>query len=210
MKRNIFYKIYNRTYKIWTPFRIIRNSILIWRYPWLAVRDCKTGKIHKTSVWITPRNGGWNKAFFFPMMEEIRKVAKKDGVLHTLRTDDYKSKYGGLRFYVSGNSEDVQEIISEYECLSEYICEFCGEPDVGSTKGWITPICKKCYKKFYNNTRSYDECVGSGRMPDFRVFKRASNEEWKEYSIDIRDKANKIRKRWNRWHPNRRKEYAKY
>lgn len=212
MKRNIFCKIFNRTYKLWTPFRIIRNVVLNWRYPWLAVRDWKTEKICKTSIWATPRYGGWNKAFFWQMMEDIRKAAKKDGVLHTLQTDDYKSKYGGLRFYTSGGSESVQEIISEYECLSEYICESCGEPDVGSTKGWITPICKTCYKKFYNDTRSYEECVGEGRMPDFRRFKRAvpSEKEWKEYAIDIRDKANKIRKRWNRWHPNRRKEYAKY
>ena len=212
MKRNILCKIYNRTYKLWTSFRIIRNFILIWRYPWLAIRDWKTGKIYRTSIWATPRDGGWNKAFFWQMMEDIRKAAKKDGVLHTLQTDDYKSKYGGLRFYTSGGSENVQEIISEYECLSEYICESCGEPDVGCTKGWITPICKTCYKKSYNNTRSYAECVGEGRMPDFRRFKRAtpSEEEWKEYAIDIRDKANKIRKRWNRWHPNRRKEYAKY
>ena len=212
IKRNVFYKIYNRTYTLWTPFRVIRNVILIWRYPWLAVRNWKTGKKYLTSVWATPHGGGWNKAFFFQMMEEIRKAAKKDGVLHTLQTDDYKSKYGELRFYTSGGSRDIDEIIHEYECLSGNICENCGEPDVGYTKGWITPICKTCYEKSYNDTRSYAECVGEGRMPDFHKFKRTNpgKEEWEEYEIDIRDKANKIRRRWNRWHPNRRKEYAKY
>lgn len=211
-KKNIFMKIYNRTYKWWEPFRIISNRIITWRYPWLAIYNHRTGKIDNSVTWAKPWDGGWNKAFFFQMMEEIRKAAKKDGVLHTLQTDDYKSKYGKLRFYTSRGSRDVDEIIHEYECLSGNICESCGEPDVGYTKGWITPICRKCYEKYYNDTRSYDECVGEGRMPDFRRFKRATpdKEEWEEYSIDIRDKANQIRRRWNFWHPTRRKEYAKY
>ena len=208
---NILVKIYNRSYKLWTPFRMLKNIILTWRYPWLGIYNYRTNKMDKRAVWASPHDGGWNRAFFFPMMERIRRTAKKDGVLHTLRTDDFKSKYGGLRFYTSGGSKNVQEIISEYECLSEYICESCGEPDVGSTSGWITPICRKCYAKLCNDTRSYDECVGEGRMPDFRKFRRcAPNEEWEECIVDIRDKANEIRRKWNFWHPTRRKKYAEY
>ena len=205
-------KIYNRTYKWWEPFRIISNRIITWRYPWLAVHNYRTGKVDYSVTWAKPWDGGWNKAFFFQMMEEIRKAAKKTGVFKTLQTDDYKSKYGGLRFYVSGYSEDVLRIISEYECLSEGICEFCGEPDVGSTSGWITPICRKCYAKSYNSTRSYEECVGEGRMPDYYKFRRflPGDDKSENVSIDIRDKANQIRRRWNFWHPTRRKEYAKY
>ena len=211
-RNKILRKIYGYTYKFWTPFRIVRNILITWRYPWLAVWDWRKDKKRLTEVWASPHDGGWNMAFFFPMMERIRKTAKKDGVFKTLKTDDYKSKYGGLRFYTSGSSHDVDEIISEYECLSQYICENCGEPDVGCTKGWITPICKSCYEKFYNDTRSYKECVGDGRMPDYHRFRRfePGEEESKEYAIDIRDKANEIRRRWNRWHPTRRKEYAKY
>ena len=211
-KNKIFYKIYNRTYKLWEPFRIIRNIVLTWRYPWLTVYNWRNEKRYYTTIWASPRDGGWNKAFFWQMMEDIRKAAKEDGILKELKTDDYKSKYGGLRFYVSGATRKVDEIIHEYEYLSEAICECCGEPDVGSTKGWITPICRKCYAKSYNSTRSYEECVGEGRMPDFYRFRRweQGEEESKEYAIDIRDKANKIRRRWNRWHPTRRKEYAKY
>jgi len=208
----ILRKIYYRTYKLWTPFRVIRNIILTWRYPWLAVYDWKNNKICRTSIWASPHDGGWNKAFFWQMMEDIRKAAKKDGVLKTLKTNDYKSKYGGLRFYTSGGSHDVNEIISEYEYLSENICEICGEPDVGYTSGWITPICRKCYKRSYNDTRTYEECVGEGRMPDYYRFRRwePGQEEPTEYAIDIRDKANKIRRRWNCWHPSKRKEYAQY
>ena len=146
------------------------------------------------------------------MMEEIRKVAKKSGTLKILKTEDYKSKYGGLRFYVSGATPKVSEIIHQYECMSEYICENCGEPDVGSTQGWIMPICRTCYAKSYNSTRSYDECVGEGRIPDYYRYRiwNPDKDEPEDFAIDIRDKANRIRRRWNRWHPTRRKEYAKY
>ena len=210
--RKLFRKIYCRTYKLWTPFKIIRNIILTWRYPWLAVYNWRKEKIDRTVVWASPRDGGWNKAFFFPMMERIRKAAKEDGVLNEIRTDDYKSKYGGLRFYTSGATRKIDEIIHEYECLSENICEHCGEPDVGYTKGWITPICKKCYERFYNDTRTYEECVGEDRMSDYYKFRRwePGDEKGTDYEIDIRDKADEIRRRWNRWHPTRRKEYAKY
>ena len=210
-KKNIFKTMYYHSYKIWTPFRVIRNLVLTWRYPWLTAHNWRTGGRYYDSIWATPRDGGWNRAFFWQMMEDIRKAAKKDGVLKDIKTDDYKSKYGGLRFYISGGTHDVDEIIHEYEYLSEAICEYCGEPDVGYTKGWITPICRKCYERCYNDTRSYEECVGEGRMPDYYRYRKASpDKDWEEFSIDIRDKANKIRRRWNRWHPTRRKEYAKY
>ena len=209
-KKNIFYKIYNRTYKLWTPFRVIRNMVITWRYPWLTVYDWRNSKVCRTSIWATPHDGGWNRAFFYQMMEDIRKVAKRDGVFKKLSTADYKSKYGGLRFYVDGATNEINSIIHQYECLSQYICECCGEPDVGCTKGWITPICRKCYEKYYGNSDSYNEYVGEGRMPDYYKFRRFElvDEESKEYAIDIRDKADKIRRRWNRWHPTRRKIYS--
>ena len=209
-KKKLLRKLYYRSYKLWTPFRIIRNILITWRYPWLAVYNWRKEKIDRTVVWASPRDGGWNKAFFFPMMERIRKAAKEEGTLRTLKTDDYKSKYGELRFYTSGGGHKVDEIISEYEYLSNNICESCGEPDVGYTKGWITPICRTCYERCYNDTRSYEECVGEGRMPDYYRFRRwEPGKEEAEYEIDIKDKANEIRRNWNRWHPTRRKEYAK-
>ena len=83
-KKNIFKTMYYRLYKIWTPFRVIRNLILTWRYPWLTVHNWRTGGRYYDSIWATPRDGGWNRAFFWQMMEDIRKAAKKDGVLKTL------------------------------------------------------------------------------------------------------------------------------
>ena len=206
----IIRKIYYRTYELWTPLRVIRNVILTWRYPWLAVHDWRNNKIRRTSIWATPRDGGWNRAFFWQMMEEIRKAAKESGTLKTLRTEDYKSKYGGLRFYVSGATSKVSDIIHQYECMSQFICESCGEPDVGATQGWITPICRTCYAKSYGNTRSYDECVGEDRIPDYYRYRvwNPDKDEPEEFAIDIKDKANKIRKRWNFWHPNRKKTYS--
>ena len=210
-KKSLIRKIYSHIYKILTPFRLLGNILLTWRYPWIAIYDWRKEKRIRTHVWASPWDGGWNKAFFFPMMERIRKAAKKGGVYNILQIEEWKSKYGGLRIYVDNSTEEINEIIHEYECISENVCENCGEPDVGSTKGWITPICERCYKKFYNAVGSYEENVGNYRIQDFYKYRKAvpGQKDWADYSIDIRDKANEIRRLWNIRHPFQRKEYSK-
>lgn len=62
--------------------------------------------------------------------------------------DQVKEKFGTLRFYYSGGNEDIRSIVSFAEKLSGNICEICGSTKhVGSTKGWLTTICKDCIDK---------------------------------------------------------------
>jgi len=59
-----------------------------------------------------------------------------------------KEKYGELRFYINGASDEVHDLISKYEDLSHETCEECGSTDsVTQTKGWISSLCKKCIVK---------------------------------------------------------------
>jgi hypothetical protein len=56
-----------------------------------------------------------------------------------------KEKFGGLRFYTSGNDDRIDGMIWLAESLSYKICENCGSQDnVKQTKGWIVSLCPKC------------------------------------------------------------------
>ena len=67
-----------------------------------------------------------------------------------------KEKFGGLRFYVTGDhSCSLAEFIEGAEKSSFSICEFCGQP--GTTKGrlgrgWLKTLCEPCRTK--DNTSS--------------------------------------------------------
>ena len=52
-----------------------------------------------------------------------------------------KEKFGGLRFYINGATEEVHEIISKYCTLSHRTCEDCGEPGESRSGGWIRTLC---------------------------------------------------------------------
>ena len=71
------------------------------------------------------------------------------------QTDEYlpravqvKQKYAGLRFYISGYTDEMESLIAE-ACRKSYtICEDCGEPGTEyQVHGWYTTLCKKCFLK---------------------------------------------------------------
>lgn len=63
-----------------------------------------------------------------------------------------KEKFGGLRFYIGVGSEEIFNIINEYEKLSYTICEECGMPGkLRYDVGMLVTLCDKHYndvKKF--------------------------------------------------------------
>jgi len=62
-----------------------------------------------------------------------------------------KEKFGGLRFYIGGASDEVHEIIRKYEGLSYETCEDCGEKgELRRDLGWWRTLCEKHYKERKN------------------------------------------------------------
>lgn len=139
---------------------------------------------------------GWIKAFGDLLVEEINSVNPDIEILQI------KEKFGSLRFYYAPTSDEIDEIISKYECLSAHICASCGKPDVPQTKnGWIYPICRDCYEKYISSSLSYEEATSSqNRMPDEYTTVRyaISGDEMKKikYRYDISADVRKIRARW--------------
>lgn len=93
---------------------------------------------------------GWSKLFWM-CMEEIREPLEKAGLTNTFYFTQVKEKYGELCLYNNGATEEVLDIISKYEYLSQFVCDRCGKPADYQTRGWIENICKKCYKAQYKD-----------------------------------------------------------
>ena len=60
-----------------------------------------------------------------------------DGELHQI-----KEKFGGLRFYIGGGSDEIHKRIQEAESDSLKTCERCGRPGKQRNAGWIRTLCE--------------------------------------------------------------------
>lgn len=60
---------------------------------------------------------------------------------------DVKEKFGGLRFYVGHATDDIFDLIDEYEDKSYYVCEVCGEEGELRKGGWLRTLCHEHFKE---------------------------------------------------------------
>jgi hypothetical protein len=68
------------------------------------------------------------------------------------QTCQVKEKFGGLRFYIKGASNEVHKRISQAENLSYETCEKCGEKgELRTNIGWHTILCDKHYEEHKSN-----------------------------------------------------------
>ena len=206
-------KIKNAIFILGTPYRKLLTKILAKRYPWLIPYNGWNDEPENEYSYLMWEPGyGWGRIFFYSMMEDIRKTAIKNKTINSIHTIEQKEKWGQLVFDVNGVDKDINEIIDAYTTLSANICIHCGKPDVGHYKcGWILPVCPKCFDRPKEFIKTYDDLMSQDRrMADWYEYKRwdKDKEEWIHYKIDIRPFANKIRRRWNFFHPFRKTSYS--
>jgi hypothetical protein len=63
------------------------------------------------------------------------------------RASQVKEKFGGLRFYMSSETDEMSKLISEAESASYITCEKCGAPGEQRGGGWVKTLCDECNKK---------------------------------------------------------------
>ena len=110
-----------------------------------------------------------------------------------------------LRWYDNGYPADsgIGDIIGKYEVLSGHICMRCGKPDVPIVGDWwIFPFCKECYLTDERNTaeewEEYAAMEDNLMMPDvYKYTKYIRDEDAIVVEIDIKNTADKIRRKWN-------------
>lgn len=84
----------------------------------------------------------------------IRELAEKIYPLLTIhpeyecpmRADQVKEKYGTLRFYMNCETDEISEIIKEYEKKSAFVCEECGKPGRLNKGPWYNTYCEEHHK----------------------------------------------------------------
>jgi hypothetical protein len=81
----------------------------------------------------------------------IRKLC--DDIMATNPPEDFKAeqvkeKFGGLRFYWSGGTDEISKLVDSAEAESYKTCENCGSKENITSEGaWITTLCKECRRK---------------------------------------------------------------
>ena len=63
------------------------------------------------------------------------------------QTCQVKEKFGGLRFYINGASEEIYKRIQTAEDLSYETCETCGEKGELRSVGWYKTLCNKHHEE---------------------------------------------------------------
>lgn len=63
------------------------------------------------------------------------------------RATQIKEKFGTLRFYSSGGTKEMQDIMDKAMKQSSKICEVCGKPGKLRDDGWLYTRCTACWKK---------------------------------------------------------------
>jgi len=89
---------------------------------------------------------GWLK-----LIDELsKKITELDP---DVQVSQVKEKFGGLRFYIDGGSDEVHKLIEEAEEESYKTCEGCGtKENVSQTKtGWVKTLCDECVKRRNKN-----------------------------------------------------------
>ena len=119
---------------------------LIQKYPDLC-QETKLTIYQSCMAWGFEVGNGW-----YNLLDELlEKLSKFDGVALA----QVKEKFGSLRVYIHGGSDEVHDLIHEYEAKSAKICETCGEPGKIRGRGWLRATCDICDKKFDEGKRPW-------------------------------------------------------
>lgn len=144
-----------------------KSSIKEWveKYPFLRIKDLwqSTDEDNYETCWmVNDLPQGWINAFGDQMCEELL-VALGQYVDRWIILQ-VKEKWGLMVIYyhfdVYGLSNEeiakvnkveklVSDIIDKYDEISYHTCAYCGASATRKTKGWILPICDKCFVKEY-------------------------------------------------------------
>jgi len=66
-----------------------------------------------------------------------------------------KEKFGGLRFYVYGGTEEHRNFIRFAEAMTYRTCEQCGAPGETRNTGWMKTLCDRHHKELEAKENGY-------------------------------------------------------
>ena len=87
---------------------------------------------------------GWYDLLDHLCMQIQSYVDQTEGAEQVL-VEQIKSKFGTLRFYISGYDDYIRGLITMAESISATICEECGEKGILQRRSWMKTLCHECY-----------------------------------------------------------------
>lgn len=92
-------------------------------------------------------------------IEPLIAALPEDQRIH-YAANQIKEKFGGLRFYLGAETDEMYKITSQAEDASYHVCEICGRSGKLDQAGWWVTICWRCdlrrkLKRKYSNLK-YD------------------------------------------------------
>lgn len=97
-----------------------------------------------TTMYITGGSDGWEE-IILEGIGQIEEELEKNPVPFSIT--DIKSKFGGLRFYYNGGSEEIEQIVDSMEARSRTTCEVCGALGRLKGQGWVYTACPQHVKE---------------------------------------------------------------
>jgi hypothetical protein len=107
------------------------------------------------------------------------------------RASQVKEKYGGLRFYMTSFTDEMDALINEAESQCYSLCEDCGKTgELCTDGGWYRTLCEDCVDKYNKGidtgygirVRSYVQCsklkeINNGNEEKEEEVKQDSDQE---------------------------------
>jgi len=88
---------------------------------------------------------GWHP-LIYELLDKLQAIEDRDKI--GLEITQVKEKFGGLRVYTNVGTDEIWDLIDEYERKSFHICEQCGKPgSLINNYGWLITLCDECQKK---------------------------------------------------------------
>jgi hypothetical protein len=98
-------------------------------------------------------NDGWEPSIrkaaekLEPLLREAKENDPEGYKFSYYRTSQLKEKYGTGRWYLSGGTDKMHDIVKNWESETETICEICGKPGELRGGGWLYTACKEHTKE---------------------------------------------------------------
>ena len=111
--------------------------------PWADIkRQCP--KLYRGDV-IFECGRGWSD-IILDLSLKIEEILNKNPEENEMYAVQIKEKYGTLRFYMSCETDEIIDLISDTEALSSQTCESCGAPARMRGFRWVETKCDKCWE----------------------------------------------------------------
>lgn len=126
---------------------------------------------------------GWQR-LFLQCCEDLVEPLKQNKQLDTFYFTQTKEKYGSMRMYHSGTSQEAQRILDKYEYLSMHTCCICGKPATKMSLGWVCPYCDEHFNSIWRGETIKPNTtlrIRSGWQGELQEEVIDCSEEWNRY-----------------------------